>query len=386
MLKSHPVIKKALLISIFFHTALIIIGVAFSLIKSTETINYNFNWDSVWYQDIIENWYQGSSERTLHSPVFYPLFPLCIFILQKITFSLIPLSILGTILNFACTTVIIYYIIKICENLFPKNAKLSRAIIVLFLTFHSAFFLHCFYSEALLIALGLASYYCAIKRKWGTMSILLAFTTAVRLPGLLFLGLCGLEFLRAYDYKIKKIFNKNLLWFLIAPLGIILYMVYLWIAVGDPLAMFHTYTGSVWESYQVFNPNIFLVYIKYIQTFFTLLVSGNIKSALIDYALPLYSIFMILITSIYALVKKEKAFYPLAIFGFAAIIMFSLNSNLISVNRYALSAISQFFIIGKFYTDRRTIPRKILVGAFIIINLIICLGAYYGFITGEFVG
>ena len=386
MLKSHPTIKKALLLSGTFHIIILIIGIIISVIKHTEILNYNFGWDSVWYQNIIENWYIGTSESVIHSPVFYPLFPLSIFILQKVTFNLVPLPILGTILNFLCTTAIVYYVIKICEALFPKSHKLPKTIIILFFTFHSAFFLQCFYSEALLIALGLASYYFAIQRKWGIMGVLLALTTAVRLPGLLFLGLCGLEFFRAYNYKIKKIFNKNLLWFFVAPLGILIYMLYLWIAVGDPLAMFHAYSGSDWESYQIFNPNIFLVYINYIQGFFTTLFAGNIKSAFIDFALPLYSIFMILAASIYALVKKEKKFYPLAVFGFAAIVMFSLNSNLISVNRYALSAISQFFIIGKFYTDKETVPRKILIGAFIIINLIICAGAYYGFITGEFVG
>lgn len=376
--------KIAIITALVFQVILAIAGLIVAKISDVELINYNYNWDSSWYGNIVANWYVGEAAAP-HSMVFYPLFPLVITILKFCTFNLIPVQILGTIVNTVCLVFIVYFIRKICQALFPKRTKLPIWVTVLLLTFHSAFFLHCFYSETLLLAIGLGAYYFAIKRRWALMGILLAFATAIRLPGLLFVGLCGLEFMRAYDYKIKKIFNKNLWWFLLAPLGIVGYMVYLWVICGDPLAMFHAYEGSVW-TYHVLNFNIFEVYIRYIQNFFNIFINGSKAGAIIDYGIPLYSMSMILITSLYALFTKKKQLYPLAIFGLAAIVMFSLNSNLVSTNRYAISAVSQFFIIGEFATANNKKWRKVLAAAFILVNVIIMCGYYYGFINTEFVG
>ena len=378
--------KAALKASLIFHLIVITFGLIVAYINHVDLFTYNFNWDSAAYREIINHFYIGASSDAIHSAVFYPLFPLAIKFLQLITFNSIPLSILGAIFNFCCVTFAIYFLRRIMKILFSHQPNLPTLATILLLTFHSAFFLHCFYTEALLLALGLGAYYYALKRRWGIMAALLAFTTAVRLPGLLFVGLCGLEFLRAYDYKPQKFFNKNLCWFILAPAGLILYMLFLGVTRGDPLAMFHAYQGSDWESYQIFNPNIFSVYIKYIQNFLHFLLHHDFKTAFVDFGLPLYSMGVVLITSVYVLIKRQRALVPLALFGFAAIIMFSLNSNLISVNRYAISVISQFIIIPYFSSINNKTWRKILVASFIIINLITCFIAYYGFITSEFVG
>src|SRR5690606_32700962 len=76
-----------------------------------------------------------------------------------------------------------------------------------FLCFPSAFFLHTFYTEALFIALAFWAYLFALQRKWWAMGILLAVLTASRLPSVLFVALCGLEYLRSYSWNIRQAFN-----------------------------------------------------------------------------------------------------------------------------------------------------------------------------------
>ena len=81
--------------------------------------------------------------------------------------------------------------------------------------------------------------------------------TAARLPSILFVALCGLEYLRAYTWNIKQAINKKFLWFLLAPLGLIVYVLYLAVVRGDFFAMLHAYSTTNDWTYQVFNPNIF---------------------------------------------------------------------------------------------------------------------------------
>ena len=88
---------------------------------------------------------------------------------------------------------------------------------MLVLSAPAAFFLHVFYGKALFLALSLWAYLFALKRNWIGVGILLALLTAARLPALLVIGLCGLEYLHSYSWNLKKAFNKNILWFLLAP-------------------------------------------------------------------------------------------------------------------------------------------------------------------------
>lgn len=88
------------------------------------------------------------------------------------------------------------------------------------------------------------------------VGVILALLTAARLPSLLIIGLCALEYLRSYGWSIKKAFNKHLLWFLLAPLGFIAYALYLYILHGNALGMFSAYDATTDWAYQVFNPNI----------------------------------------------------------------------------------------------------------------------------------
>lgn len=209
------------------------------------------------------------------------------------------------------------------------------------------------------------------------MGILLALLTASRLPSLLFVVLCGFEFFRAYNWNIKKLLNVNILWFLLAPLGLFAYATYLYIARGDFLAMFHAYSATNDWTYQKFNPNIFATLyetaVKTIQSGLTLHPTYEI---FINYALPLASIILITASSIY-IWRTTKYGKPLALFGLFSIILFTLNSNVVSVHRYALACFPIFIAVGLLAKNKKLLP--------LIITLCILSIGVQVFIYGKFI-
>jgi hypothetical protein len=101
-------------------------------------------------------------------------------------------------------------------------------VIALLLTSPAAFFLHMFYAEALFCAVVFWAYLLPCVGGGRHMGILLAISTAARLPAVLFVGLCMLEYWRALGWRIRAACNPNALWLLLAPLGFVAYGLFLY--------------------------------------------------------------------------------------------------------------------------------------------------------------
>jgi hypothetical protein len=280
------------------------------------------------------------------SAAVYPLFPIAVNLVHFISFDLIDLTVAGQIVN----TISVWFVIAALIILGRKflGDKKRFWLVALALSAPTAFFMHVFYSEALFMALGFWAYIFALRRKWLYMGIVLAFLTLTRLPSVLVIGLCALEFMRAYKWNMKKIFNLNLLYFLLAPVGFILFGIYLLSVRGDFFAMFHAYGATKDWIYQVFD-------INFIKTFFVSLY--EVLRALvgqrhinIDFIvgtlLPVASLVLLFSSSIYLLLKKKDIYKPLGFIGLASFVMFTLNSNVISAHRYTLPILTVYIALA----------------------------------------
>jgi hypothetical protein len=341
-------IGKAFGIAIIWQVTMTVIGALFDASLSNifqapsrpdgliTLLSHTSNWDSNWYTTIIHDAYNTN----LASSVFYPLFPFYIWAIQTLSFGLIGTLQAGLILNTISLGFAILALVKISDFFI---AKLYRWwVIAIFITSPAAIFLHLFYTEALFCALGFWSYLFALRKEWWKVGIILGLLTAVRLPSILFILLCGMEFLRAYNWKIKKIINKQLLWFLLAPLGFIVYGTYLYIIRHDFLAMFHGYSYTNDWSYHIFNLNIVETYSKTARAVLHAVHSPTPLDAglIVNNVLPLLAIGILLLSAIYCLVYLKKGTgIPLATLAIASIVLFSVNSNIISVHRYILPCI-----------------------------------------------
>lgn len=305
----------------------------------THPVSFSFlshmdRFDSEYYKAIL----QGGYEWLPISRVFYPLYCVVIKICQIITFGLLGLYETAFLANTVCTTIAVYSLYKIIDSYVKDEASVVSGFIVL--TFPTAVFFHFLYTESLFCAIAFYSFYMALKEKWLYCCILLGMLTSVRLPAVLFIALCGLQYLDSCHWNLKKILKKELFIFLITPFGFISFACYLYFVCGDYLAMFQSYKYG-W-SYHVFDINIFKVYYH---TFFKVLNNTANKA---NETAPFLLVVFCLISSIYFMKNNShlaKKTYPLGIFGLLSIVMFSLNSNLVSVSRYLLPCVNIYIFI-----------------------------------------
>jgi hypothetical protein len=202
-------------------------------------LGHTLRWDSGWYMEIIRSdFYQHTSSQGAVF-AFYPLYPLLVALATNVSFGLISLQAASLAITTIATIAALTALIKISSHLLADRQS-SILVALLFILSPAAMFLHVFYSEAVFIAIGSWAYLFALKRRWAYMAILLAILSLARLPAILFIALCGLEFLRAYQWNIKKsVFNRSFLWFFITPLGFVVYSIWCYVVSGDQLAMFH---------------------------------------------------------------------------------------------------------------------------------------------------
>jgi len=308
-------------------------------------LDHTMHWDAGWYIEIIN----GHYTTKLATAAFYPLFPLLVYSLQAISFNVIDYALSGQIINTIAVWFALVAAIKLGRTLLGNSSRFWIGLLLL--SAPAAFFMHVFYGEALFVALSFWAYYSALKRRWLVVGILLGILTATRLPSVLIIALCGLEFMRAYNWNLKKIFNKKLLYFLLAPVGFILFGLYLAIVQHDPLGMFHAYSATNDWSYQLFNLNIFAtIWDALYQTARTVAGVRPMNAGIfVNIMLPVFSILALAASSIYLIVKHAKNLLPLGIVGLLSIIMFTLNSNLISVHRYILPCLALYVATALFF-------------------------------------
>lgn len=370
----------ALAVTLLWELIISIVGYAIDIHSNGAAtfFGHTIRWDANWYTIIINDHYS----HNLASAAFYPLFPFLVGIVNFLSFNSLGIPLAGQIINTIAVWFALIALIKLAKELIGKDKKYW--LVALLLSAPTAFFMHALYSEAIFIALSFWAYYLALHRRWLGVGILLALLTAARLPSVLIIALCGLEFMRAYDWRFRKYFNKNALFFLLAPIGFVAFAVYLSFVQHDPIGMFHAYKETSDWSYQVFNPNILETIAK---------ASYQIPRAilglrpinydlLISIILPLLSILILGLSSVYLIIKKRGRFIPLGIVGMLSIIMFTLNGNVVSIHRYILPCLTVYIAIALFLMTKK----RIFLYTFCVVSALIQLFLYSLFINGAFVG
>ncbi len=347
-----------------------------------SVLHHMMRWDAGWYMIIINDHYTQNAA----SAAFYPLFPAVVGSLSALTLHVLSPSVMALLLNVACLGLAIAALLAVARH-FGLTARVRYLCVALFLLSPAAFFMHQFYSETLFAALGFWAYVFALRRQWLYMGILLAVLTAARLPALLFVGLCALEYLRAYDWNLKKALNRKALTFLLAPFGFIAYGLYLLAVRGDFLAMFSAYKATTDWTYHTFNPNFFSPIFHGAYEIILVIIGALPLNShfLVSVAIPLFSLTILFTCSLYLIFKHRGAGIPLGVFGLVSIIFFTLNNNLISVHRYALPCLGIYIALTLIYTHHKKL-RPLVIATAIITTAIQILLVWWLYTTDKFVG
>ena len=378
-------LKRALAWAITWQLGFLLLIFAIQLLHG-ESINLNYftKWDGGHYFSIINGSYNSPLSP---AAAFYPLLPLSIRSLQIITFGAIPIGFLILFFNTFCLSVAVFFFKRIAQHFNPNDTN-GRLVVLLWLAFPTAFFMSQFYTEPLFCALALAAYYFSLNRKWSIVGILLAFLSATRLPALLVIGLCGLEFFNQHNWQLKKIFNENLLWFLLAPIGFVTYGLHLLQVRGDFWGMFNAYKLTNDWTYQIFNPNFLATLAKEANVFLTnpFTKSLSLGDYLINHALPFLSLVLLLAAAIYFIKRYRQNGYALGVAGLVSIVFYSLNSNIVSVQRYVLTNFVIFLAAADLLTKIKPRYRIIILAGWLTIGFLAQLILLWTFMQLKFVG
>lgn len=366
--------------AVLWQALMTLLGVILSPDRS-GFLDHMIQWDAHWYLNILNERYQINPA----SAAFYPLFPLIVGMLSTISFQRISYSYLGLSVNTVSLALAIAALLAISRMFEIRSFRYVT--IASFLAAPAAVFMHLFYTEAVFAALGFWAYAFAIQRRWLLASVTLAFLTATRLPSVLFVGLCGLEYLRAYDWNIRRAINHNFTYFLLAPLGFVLYGLYLFAVRGNFFAMFSAYKLTRAWAYLSFEPNfIYSIFKSARETGRAIIGKREFDNDIIvNYAIPLFCIAILLGGSVYLLCIYRGKGIPLGIFGLCSIVFFTVNNSLLAVHRYLLPCLGIYIALALIYANyRRKRVLVISLGLAMITTQAILI--HMLFVTKDFIG
>lgn len=185
---------------------------------SGDFIHSLANWDGGHFLGIAD----GYDEKFQYA--FFPLYPLLINLISKLTGSFLPAGILISIVFSFLAVNLLYQLIRL--EFGKQNGE--RGVLAL-LFFPMSFYLLTVYSEGLFLFLSIAAFFFVRKKHLFFATVAAALAGATR-----FAGLAVILSLFVNLYVTRQLNWKN--WFVfLAPLGFVSYSVYLYIHTGDPL-------------------------------------------------------------------------------------------------------------------------------------------------------
>jgi hypothetical protein len=192
-------------------------------------------WDAVHYLDIATIGYHGTDMA------FFPLYPLLIAGLGKVVGNHL---IAGLIVSNAAFFFALLYLYKLVEHEFDRHV--ARRAIFYISVFPTAVYFSAVYTEALFLMLTIASFYYMRERRWWIAGAIGLFAALARVEGILLVVPFAIEWatahweiLRAGRPPERRAAIAHALPIVLIPLGLALYMAFLWVLNGDPLYFSH---------------------------------------------------------------------------------------------------------------------------------------------------
>ncbi|WP_369070488.1 mannosyltransferase family protein [Kineococcus terrestris] len=302
-------------------------------------------WDANHYLAIAQDGY-----TQVIQPAFYPLYPLLVHLVAATGVDVVWA---GLAVSWAAALAALVFLRALARDFFatrpraddPSGEVRARRAVLLLLVAPGAFFLACFYTEALFCALAFGAFWAARRGRWWAACLLVGLLTATRLPGLAVAGAVAVEHLAAKGVLRERSLrglDRSTWWFLLAPAGFAAWVAWCAVALGDPLAMFHAYDDA-W-TYQVFDPNV-------VGTVWRELVrlagfatgtgdpadpagpAGVDWTMLFRFGIGTAAWLVCLAVTLLSARRLPASFTALSL---ATLLLVSLNSNLQAVNRYVL--------------------------------------------------
>jgi len=304
------------------------------------------NFDGEHYLSIAQNGYQPLTY------FFFPFYPLLIsFIGQLMGGSLNTFNIAGQLISNMTFIVAMFGLWKIVR--IDHKRKVAINTLILLVLFPTSYYFASVYTESLFLALAVWSFYAARQKKWFYAGLLGGLASATRIIGLALIPALLIEY---WQYTKPKKYKKEVLLLLLIPLGLLVYMVYLYRVTGDPLEFFNTVSifGEQRSSSLILFPQVFYRYI------FKILPNLNYS-----YFPVVFTTWLEFITAGLFLTLSVVAFKKLrlsyALYMAVSYLVPTLAGSFSSMPRYILIIFPGFLLFSLWFTKRSRIVRTVIL-------------------------
>ena len=309
-----------------------------------------FNFDGEHYLSIIREGYRPLTY------FFFPGFPLLIkYIAGLFVGSMYSYAVLGLTISNAIFFVALIGFWKLITM--DYDEKIAKIAVVLLLVFPTSFYFASFYSEALFLAAVVWSMYFVRRGYFAFSGILGGLSSLTRVVGVSIFPSLLLESLFP-NGKFKKIkITPKLIYIFLTPLGLLLYMYYLWRVTGDPLNFLHTVGifGDQRSSSFVMLPQVFYRYI--------LKIIPNLN---INYFPSLFTTFMEFFVSLLFLVVSILSFYKLrlsySVYILLGYLIPTLSGSFSSIPRYVVVLFPGFILASLWIRNKSVFVKTLVYG------------------------
>jgi hypothetical protein len=202
-------------------------------------------WDTQHFLEIASGGYNNFDGNT----VFAPLLPALMALFGRLLFGNYMLA--GWLIGNAAYFVALVYLYKLAAQLF--DARTARYSLQFLAFFPTAFYLLCAYTDGIYLALVLAAFYYAEKRRWWPVVPLVGLACLTRVQGpVIVLPLLFLYF-QQHGWRWQSI-KKETIALALAPVTLALYFAYIYFIVGDTIVLkqierwYHVRTVTPFES------------------------------------------------------------------------------------------------------------------------------------------
>ncbi|MFC1646661.1 hypothetical protein ACFL1A_00100 [Patescibacteria group bacterium] len=351
------------------------------------------NFDGIHYLKIASEGYFQYSEA------FFPLYPLLIKFISNFGLDQANAALIISNLSFLTGLFVFYRVISD----FDKNT--AKWTILFLLAYPSSFFFAAGYTEGLFFATAVISIYFFRKKKWILGGIFGALASATRLIGIFLVVYAFIEYYSNYiiiarneERKTKqsrtgsprqplirgwltmtgvknRISIKPLLGIALIPLGLVSYMVFLYLRNGDALAFFHVqpYFGANRSgSSIILLPQVYWRYLKIIFT-------AYLQPSAVSYFISIWELIITTFAISVFWFLRKKLDISLYLFALFVLLLPTLTGTLSSMPRYVLSAFPIFIMLAKISSIK---VKTMILSIFVITSIFITSL----FLQGWFVG
>jgi 4-amino-4-deoxy-L-arabinose transferase-like glycosyltransferase len=313
------------------------------------------HWDAGWFLRIAGQGYDYDSAP------FFPMFP---FLIRTLTLLTGDNVVSGFIISNAAFFVACYFLYRMVKN--DTNEEIAGTTVFIMLFFPTAIFFTSIYSESLLLAFSLGSFYYARRDKFITAVVLGALAALTRN-----LGVIMFFALLYHTYKANggRLDLKKSALLLIIPASLLLFMAVLWKATGDPLAFATSLNREYWGYRHFRYPGA--GQFSTLSLFFT----DSIFYCLFESGMALLFLFLVIRSFKYI---KDKSFLIFLVLGFLIPFSSVVDNMPLGMPRYIIVLFPGFITLAHILHKHKLVQVYSIISVFVfsVITVLFTVGRW----------